>query len=91
MEGGACLTCVKKHGYAEQHITYRNHYAIKIVKIELTDKGREAKQKGGHFAYMDYIGKRDSYALSKEKFSALSTEYAYKTRFIPHIVSLFSL
>ena len=62
--------------------------------LVLNDKGREAKLKGGHFSYLQYLddkkkieNERQERKDKSDKFDLLNKKWQYKTKLLPYIVS----
>ena len=66
--------------------------------LVLTDKGREAKSKGGHFSYLKYLEekkevdtKRQERKDKSDEFDLLIKRWTYNARYLPYLASLLAL
>src|SRR6266542_1408556 len=87
---------LKKYGYAKTATTKHPTYSAYLV--ELTDKGREAKYVGGHFAYLKKLADKEQKEQQRQhradeisKFDLLTKKFFYKVRLWPFIVSTCAL
>lgn len=71
-----------KYGYAT--ITSEKSYQY---YAELTDKGRDAKQAGGHFAYQKKLADKEHIEKEAFKYDFLQKKFIYKARYLPYIIS----
>jgi predicted transcriptional regulator len=75
-----------KNGYA---IINKDNYPDYIA--ELTDKGREAKKSGGHFAYLKKVADKEHHEKESSKYDLLQKKFIYKARYTPYIFSTLAL
>lgn len=79
-------TLLSKYGYAIiTNDTPFEYYA------ELTDKGRDAKAAGGHFAYLKKIADKEHNEKESSKYDLLQKKFIYKARYTPYIFSTLAL
>lgn len=85
--GSIAATLLTKYGYA--NITKEYTY-----NIELTDKGREAKRVGGHFAYESKIKQEEQEKKERQiiadkvtGYDFLTKKFIYRWRMLPYVIS----
>jgi hypothetical protein len=90
--------------YAIRDISAEFGYTIKLNvdndyrSLQLTDKGREAKAAGGHFAYIKKLADEEQKEQERQhradeisRYDLLQKKYFYKSRYLPHIFSTLAL
>lgn len=80
---------LKKYGYANTS-TDSSLYGP-VFCAELTQKGREAKAAGGHFAYLKKNSEKELLEGEISKYDFLQKKFIYKARYLPYIISLGAL